>query len=149
VQDSRDVPNNTDSMKYPKNGVNPMPRVPEGSSYRQPGFNPPVRPAAQPNQTRPAAVRLDRIVSLSGHNLEGTITSAAGQTQAGARLVFVSAERTGCHQAVTADNAGQFQVSLDAGSWLVYTHDAEGRAVFSQKVEVNDREARPVNLVSR
>lgn len=146
VQDSRDQPPaSTDSMKR-SNGTNypPMQPVPEGSSYRQPQFTAPAAPA----RARPS-VRLDRIVALPGHNLEGQVVASNRKPLSGARLLFVNAERQGTRQAITADEAGKFRVALASGSWLVYTHDLDGRPVFSQKVETSESGAMHVMLLSR
>ncbi len=65
-------------------------------------------------------------------------------------MLFVSVERKSIQQTVTADNSGAFRTRLSSGGWLVYTHDANGRPVFSRRVEVQeDRPVVNMTLVNR
>jgi hypothetical protein len=141
------TPSSTESQKIVPVPAAPgltMPRAPEtSSSYRQPA------PRTAPAQA-PPAVRLDRIVSLPAEpKVEGQVVRQDSRPHAGARLLFVSADRQGVREAATADAGGRFQVTLAAGGWLVYLHGADGKPVFQQRVQVRDAEARPLMLVSR
>jgi hypothetical protein len=106
-----------------------MPRVSEG------GIRLPVNPPT---------VRFDRIASREGHNLEGRVVDTSRAGHGGARVLFVSVEGKTIQHTVTADDSGAFRARLSAGGWLVYTHDANGRPVFSRRVEV--KTDRPVNM---
>jgi len=121
-------------------------------SFRQPQLGRPL-PATPMAPSRPPSnpvpVRLDRIVSLSAHAVEGRVVTADRTPQANARLLFVSAERDRTQHSVMADASGQFQVSLPSGGWLVYVRDADGRPAFQQKLDVSARAAQPMLLVSR
>jgi hypothetical protein len=118
-----------------------------GTSYRQ--LPPPVRPPQPP--PAPPAVRLDRIVAIPGGNaqVQGQVVRLDRSPRGGAQLMFVSSDRRGPQQSVTADNRGQFQVTLASGGWLVYVHGADGKPVFHTKIEVKGEETRQVTLVSR
>jgi hypothetical protein len=121
-------------------------------SYRQPQLGKPLPalPTApvQPS-SHPVPVRLDRIVSLSAHTVEGRVVNADRAPQGNARLLFVSAGRDRSQHSLMADGSGQFQVSLASGNWLVYVRDADGRPVFQQKLDVSARAGTPMLLVSR
>jgi hypothetical protein len=67
----------------------------------------------------------------------------------GARLLFVSADRQGEREAVTADRSGEFRVTLASGGWLVYVEGADGKPVFHSKIDVQENQNRKVTLVSR
>jgi Carboxypeptidase regulatory-like domain len=98
---------------------------------------------------RPPAVRFDRIASLEGNNLQGKVVDKGRAPRAGARVLFVSVEGKNIQHTVTADADGAFRTRLSAGGWLVYTHDANGRPVFSRRVEVQADRAVTMTLVNR
>jgi hypothetical protein len=102
-----------------------------------------------PRYTEPPRVRYDRIAARTRPTLEGRIFTPDHRPSAGARLLFVSAERRGQQQVVTADHAGQFRVNLSDGGWLVYVHDGAGRPVFSRRVDVAAGRPQALNLVQR
>jgi hypothetical protein len=81
--------------------------------------------------------------------VEGQVVRANNAPQPGTRLLFVSADRQGERESVTADPAGQFRVTLASGGWLVYLEAADGRPVFHSKIDVQDNQQRQVTLVSR
>jgi hypothetical protein len=105
----------------------------------------PMAPAAPP----PPAVRLDRIAAIDSAQVEGRVVGTGNVPQAGARILFVSANRHGPQETVTANTAGQFRVSLASGSWLVYVDGTDGKPVFHSKIDVRSSETRQVTLVSR
>jgi hypothetical protein len=95
-------------------------------------------------------VRLDRIVSLPGPNVEGQVTRSGNrQPTAGARLLFVRAEADTTQQTAVADLDGRFRATLSSGNWLVYVRDRDGVPVFQQKFQVSDSSTVPLTLVSR
>lgn len=108
----------------------------------------PVAPAQPP--LPPPTVKLDRIVSIpTANRLQGVVVQADNKPRASAQLLFVSEQKQGTQQPVTADGAGQFNVELPAGAWLVYMSGPDGKLTYHSKVEVNGESNRPVMLVSR
>ena len=129
--------------RYQETQPPPIAGTPGG--YRQPQLRSPV-----PAIPAPPRVRLERIAALPGHNLEGQVVNGSGRApQAGARLLFVSADKAGRQQSVTADSQGRFRATLGSGSWLVYVRNSDGALVFQEKVGVNDNVTRHVTLMVR
>jgi hypothetical protein len=118
-----------------------MPRLNEGSSFKQPATPVPAGPS-------PTA-RLERIALLPEHEVEGQVLFTNSQPRAGARVLLVSKEQANLRETATADDKGQFRVRLTSGSWLVYLHDAEGTAVYQDVLEVGRESPRPFVLTSR
>ncbi|MBI1917300.1 MAG: carboxypeptidase regulatory-like domain-containing protein [Planctomycetes bacterium] len=131
-------PGGTGFRRFP--GETPPPPMPnaDGSSFRQP------RVPAPPPQ-----VHFDRIASLPGRSLEGRVLDTNRAPQAGARLLFVSADTDGRRQSSTADGEGNFRATLANGSWLVYVRNRDGVPVFQAKIDVTERPSPPLTLVSR
>jgi hypothetical protein len=124
--------------------------APSSGSYkidRYPGATPPRMPDA--SYRTPPAVRLDRIASRTGGNLQGRVLDASKAPRAGARVLFVSVEGKNIQRTTTADAKGAFQVRLTAGGWLVYTYDNRGLPVFSRRIEVPADRAVTMTLVNR
>jgi hypothetical protein len=133
---------NTRLDRYPPKGPT-MPRVDESSAK-------PPRPLPAAPADSPPKVRIDRIAALPAPNLEGRVVADRDRNpHAGARLLFVSADRQGAQQTATADGDGRFRTSLASGAWLVYVRNADGDPVFADKVEVKDDAPRQLTLVSR
>jgi hypothetical protein len=105
---------------------------------------PPVAPAAVPPR-----VRLDHIVLGTGPSVEGQVVYQDRAPYAGAQVLFISAERQGTQKAITADEHGQFHVTLATGGWLVYLRGADGNPVFKSRIDVREEETKQVTLVSR
>jgi hypothetical protein len=123
---------------------------PAGISSRQlapttPRLVVPQRPAP----SAPPTVKLERIVAIPPHNIEGQIVRDDRTPQANARLKIISADRQGAEQTVTTDRTGQFRATLASGGWLVYLHRADGKLDFLKKIEVRDDEPKQYTLVSR
>lgn len=118
-----------------------------GLSRQAPPRLPVVTPPAVP--VAPPSVKLERIVSLPGSKVQGQVVSRGNQPQPAAKLLFVSAEPGGPQRPVTADAAGQFQVTLASGGWLVYVNGPDGKPVFHSKIEVRGNQNTQVTLVSR
>ena len=79
-------------------------------------------------------MRIDHIASLPKPNVEGQVVKAADKRRTpGRKLLFVSADRQGDQQSVTADGDGRFRTTLASGGWLVYVQDDDGRPVFHEK----------------
>jgi hypothetical protein len=122
---------------------------PRSPDVQPPSRMPPAADSAFRAPTRPPVIRFDRIASRSGHNIEGRVLDAGRQPRARARVLFVSADRKSVQQTSTTDGNGSFRAQLGAGGWLVYTYDANGRPVFSRRVEVPADRAVQMTLVSR
>jgi hypothetical protein len=93
---------------------------------------------------RTPVIRFDRTASRGEGNLEGKVVSRDNAPRANARVLLVSADSRSNQQTVTADRDGSFRANVDAGGWLVYTHDEAGKPVFSRRIEVPSN--RPVSL---
>ncbi|HXG13320.1 MAG TPA: carboxypeptidase-like regulatory domain-containing protein [Gemmataceae bacterium] len=136
----------------PPADATPPPPPASGISFRQltPWGSSPSRPAAPPRPPQPPpTVKLDRIVALPDPNVEGRVVGSNRAPLPGARLLFVSADRQGEREAVTADRSGEFRVTLASGGWLVYVEGADGKPVFHSKIDVQENQNRKVTLVSR
>ena len=96
----------SESKRFDRN-PNPGPAMPKAfdESRRQPKLGSPQPLAPAPVATpEPPQVRIDRLASLPKANLEGNVVKAADRTPlSGAKLLFVSADRQGAQQALTAD----------------------------------------------
>lgn len=115
------------------------------SATPKPGVMPPAVDSSYRGTPRQApAVRMDRIASRGSSNVEGKVLRADRSSMSGARVLLVSADAKSNQQTVTADREGVFRASVDAGGWLVYTHDENNRPVFSRRIEVPA--GRPVSL---
>jgi hypothetical protein len=121
-----------------------------GSGYRQPGLGAPA-PVDPSRQTAPPppAVKLDRIVLGPEGPIQGRVVRMDNAPRPGTRVVFVSADRKSDRQAVTANAAGRFEVPLGAGAWHVYLSGPDGRQEYHSRIEVSDRQAPFLTLVSR
>jgi hypothetical protein len=110
----------------------------------------PAAPAAGQPVQPPPTVKLDRIVAVPPTpKIQGVVVQADNKPRASATMLFVSEKKKGTQQAVTADRAGQFNVELEEGTWLVYLSGADGKLLYHSKVEVRGEANKPVMLVSR
>ncbi len=119
-----------------------------GSSFGKPlpgGTLParPVSPAPAP------AVRPDRIASMPSAQVQGQVVRMDRTPRGGVHVLFVSTQPKGASQLVTANAAGQFQVNLTSGDWLVYVAGSDGRQVFHSRLEVNGSQPAPLTVVMR
>ena len=78
--------------------------------------------------------------------VRGQLVQADNAPRGGAKLTFASANG---QQSVTADQTGQFQVSLASGRYDVYVDGSDGKAVYLNQIDVRGEENRPIILVSR
>jgi hypothetical protein len=151
-------PTGTESNKQDYQRILPQAQSNPLSSGATPRPAAPVPPRAapvqQPQPAAPPTVRIDRIVSVqptlnSGSRLEGAVVSRDEKPRPGAQMLFVSNEKQGAQRPVTADKAGQFNIELAPGTWLVYLSAGDGKLLFHSKVEVRGEGNKPVMLVSR
>jgi hypothetical protein len=144
----RDVPGGTPGVQQYNDTMPPA-----GTSSRQFAPQTPTTPRVNvPLPQRPLAppsVKLERIVAIPPHNVEGTIVRDDRTPQPNVRLKIISAEHQGAEQSVTADSAGQFRATLAAGGWLVYVQRNDGKLDFVRKIEVRDDQPKQLTLVSR
>src|SRR5262249_56589234 len=105
-------------------------------------------PRATP-PTPPPSVKLDRIVLGPPPTVEGQVVRSDRAPHAGAKVLFVSADRQGAQQTVTADSQGQFHADLEAGAWLAYVHGYDGKPIFQSKIDVQPTQTPRVTLASR
>ncbi len=148
------VPNTAESTTPGTNGS--MPPPPPGTtesttpmtsdpykSERSPSLpSTPRMPSASDEGTigslnrRPPAIRIDRMASREGYNLQGQVVLGDRTPRSGAKLLLVSVESKTNQRTITTERDGSFQANVPAGGWLVYTHDEQGRPVFSRRIEV-------------
>jgi hypothetical protein len=121
-----------------------------GSSLRQslPPRLPVTPPQPLPLQP-PPKVKLEQIVGVPGPILQGQVVRFNNAPVAGAKLVFVNTAKQDDRLPVTTDPAGKFQVTLASGAWKVFMQSADGQLEFHSKIDLRDKEPRPVILVSR
>ena len=131
---------------YPAPSVPGMPPA-SGSSLRPAPSRLPVTPPPPVPVQPPPTVRLEQIVGLPGPTLKGKVVRQDNAPLPNAQLVFVKADRKNEKQVVTADSAGNFDVTLASGGWKVYFQTGHQEPVYHSQIDV--RESRQVILVSR
>jgi hypothetical protein len=97
----------------------------------------------------PPAVKLDRVAAVPLPTLQGQVVWRDRVPAPGTQVLFVKAGRQDQPQAVTADSAGNFRVTLASGGWLVYANGSDNRPIFHSKIQLRDNETRQVLLVAR
>jgi len=122
-----------------------MPRA-SGTSSQQPL---PQQPAPLPPVNQAPNVRLERVVNAPIAEVHGQVVHGPDLPMAGARILFVNAERNVPRQATLSDGAGTFHVALSSGGWLIYVDDADGHPVFQKKIQVQEQQAYLVSLAMR
>jgi hypothetical protein len=135
-------------------GINPQQFNPNpggsGASSPRLGGPQPAQPAQSPPRTPPADLRLDKVVSLKPvEGLEGRVIGGDNATQAGVRVLFINAANSRERQSATTDATGRFQVSLNAGRWLVYVQGSDGQDDFRQEIQIGSPRSSPLTLVKR
>ncbi|MBX9583112.1 MAG: hypothetical protein K2X87_22625 [Gemmataceae bacterium] len=122
-----------------------------------PPQNMPARPPGEMNsfpRTGPAGtprLRPDKTTSRSSSvAVRGEVVNPDQLTpRAAAKLVFVNADQMDRREYVTANQFGEFDVSLPAGKWYLYLGGADGRAVFHKALSLGDRDSYDYRVVSR
>ncbi|MCI0457134.1 MAG: carboxypeptidase-like regulatory domain-containing protein, partial [Gemmataceae bacterium] len=105
-----------------------------GSRQPLPNGVAPFKPASPAPAARP-----ERIAALDAR-VQGQVVNTTNSPLAGARVLFISANREAPNQTVTAGSGGRFQVNLPAGGWLVYVTGADGRHTFHSRIDVDGRQ---------
>jgi hypothetical protein len=121
------------------------------SQYRQ------LTPNGQPSNpaktvspaSPPPSVKLEKIAQNGATIIDGKVVSDKNAPKTGVQLTFVSVQKQSADKVVTSNAAGQFQVELPAGSWLVYMRAADGQYVFHSRIDIDAKQKTPVILVSR
>ena len=121
----------------------------DGNNTRQ--LQPRIQATPTNETPPPPTVKLDRIAYITPDTsgTDSVVVRNDQRVHAGAKVLFISAERHGVQETTQADGQGQFRVSLASGEWLVYVYDADGKPVFQRKIEVKGKSASPFTLVSR
>jgi hypothetical protein len=135
VEQLRDNPPNV----MPNNGSDKLPPMDlpvPGTSNPKPG-NTKLRP--EKTVSRPSLVTVRGEVVLNDQ-----ITPRGG-----AKLVFMNAEKPDHKEYVTANNFGEFDLRLPAGTWYLYVGGESGKAIYHKKIELGDRETVDYKIVSR
>lgn len=129
--------------------------------YQTPLGNPvpTVKPLSQPPVPTPKqTIPLDKFVSLSGSDnpsvsggnlVKGQVVFPSNTPRPNTQLVFVNANQKTAQQAVTANNQGQFDISLASGQWLVYIHRNGNEPVYHSKIEISNQQPSYITLVSK
>jgi hypothetical protein len=105
-----------------------------------------------PSNKTPApgpGVKLERIAQVNDNGVSGQIVNDARTPRSGVQVTFVNAKRQGPDKTVTSDTAGQFQVELPTGAWLVYLRTADGQQIYHSRIDVEAKQKTPIVLVSR
>lgn len=143
----------------PQNGTAPPPQIKDSSAPGGPYLgntsftNPqsqwqaPATIVPQSNTKPHPQVQLDRIVFGPESFVEGQIVRTDKSPRANASVLFVSADNGKRHTA-TANNAGQFQVNLASGNWLVYVQGEGGTAQFHSRLNVQERQSAKITVVN-
>jgi len=114
-----------------------LPTTPGGVSNTRPGSNVKLRPEKTVSRSSVVSVR-------------GEVTQKDQVTPRGnAKLVFMNADKPEEKQYVTANEYGEFDVRLAAGTWYLYVGNEDGRAAYHKQISLGDRETYDYKVVSR
>ena len=69
--------------------------------------------------------------------------------RAGAKLVFLNADKPEQKEYATANAFGEFDVRLPAGNWYMYVGGEAGKATYHKKLSLGDRDTVDYKVVSR
>ncbi len=110
----------------------------------------PVQPGAFPKPGT-AKIRPEKTVSRS------SVVSVRGEVvlndqitpRAGAKVVFLNADRPEQKEYATANAFGEFDVRLAAGTWYMYVGGETGKATYHKQISLGDRDTVDYKVVSR
>jgi hypothetical protein len=98
----------------------------------------------------PISFQPDRIEAASENSwVSGKVVQDNNAPRANTQLMFIHADRKETKQFVTANQQGQFHVSLASGRWLVYVHQPNGQPVLHSQVDVNGQSPTNLTLLNR
>jgi hypothetical protein len=112
-----------------------------GSSFQHPPeiLTPPLPPPP---------IRLDRIAARdSSTGVQGQLVSRSKTTPANVSILLLHTGQPRLQQRVRADDAGNFDVTLSPGTWLVYTRDAGGQEVYRGQIVVRQPQTSRVRVL--
>ena len=69
--------------------------------------------------------------------------------RAGAKLVFLNADKPEQKEYATANAYGEFDVRLPAGKWYMYVGGEGGKATYHKQIALGDRDTVDYKVVSR
>lgn len=152
-------PTGTSFYPLPPAAINPptVQQVPTNppTIQQQPNNSDNLPPMNLPTQSNPgsgsAKLRPEKTVSFS------KIVSVRGEVvlndqitpRAGAKLVFMNANKPEQKAYATANAFGEFDVTLAAGTWYMYVGGESGQATYHKKISVGDRATVDYKVVSR
>lgn len=121
-----------------------------GSDTMIPPPDVPVVPGAYPRPGT-AKIRPEKTVSRS------SVVSVRGEVvlndqitpRAGAKLVFLNADKPEQKEYATANAYGEFDVRLPAGNWYMYVGGETGKATYHKQINLGDRDTVDYKVVSR
>lgn len=128
---------------------NPPSVMPGGSDMIAPKQLP-----TSPEMSRPkpnTALRPEKTVSRSSTvAVRGeVVTNDQITPRPGAKLVFMNADKPEQKKYATANAFGEFDLTLPAGTWLMYVGGSTGNADFHKKLALGDRDTVDYKVVSR
>ena len=131
---------------------NPPGVTPPGGSDNTnlPPMNLPTGPNASFPRPGAAKIRPEKTVSRSSVVIvRGEVVLNDQITpRAGAKLVFMNADKPEQKEYATANAFGEFDLRLPAGNWYLYVGDA-GNATYHKKIAIGDRDTVDYKVVSR
>jgi hypothetical protein len=116
---------------------------------------PPMNLPTGPNVSNPrpgvAKIRPEKTVSRS------SVVSVRGEVvlndqitpRAGAKLVFMNADKPEQKEYANANAYGEFDVRLPAGRWYMYVGSEAGQATYHKQINLGDRDTVDYKVVSR
>jgi hypothetical protein len=122
-----------------------------GGSDTLPPMNLPTQPGSNPKSGTNTKLRPDKTASRSASvAVRGEVVLQDQLTpRAGAKLVFMNADKPEQKEYVTANAYGEFDVRLPSGDWYVYLGGDNGRATYHKKISLGDRDTVDYKVVSR
>jgi hypothetical protein len=108
-------------------------------------------PAQPESYQRPAAIRMDKVVSrepsarVQGQVVANNYVSPVRH----AKVLFVNEHQESAKVDTAADAAGRFSVNLPSGSWRIYLSSRDGTLHYHSKIDVQPNKDRNVLVVSR
>jgi hypothetical protein len=122
-----------------------------GSDTMIPPTNVPSSPGMSNPRPGVAKIRPEKTVSRS------SVVSVRGEVvlndqitpRAGAKLVFMNADKPEQKEYATANTYGEFDVRLPAGRWYMYVGGETGTATYHKQISLGDRDTVDYKVVSR
>jgi hypothetical protein len=128
---------------------NPPSVMPGNSDGMIPPTKVPVDPQSRPRTG--TTLRPEKTVSRSSTvAVRGeVVTNDQITPRPGAKLVFINADKQDEKKYATANAFGEFDLTLTAGTWLMYVGGTTGTADYHKKLTLGDRDTVDYKVVSR